>query len=190
MWCEKQLPGQQLSSFFLSTTSQARCWRNESTSAGHDGECSQCKRAAWSCPRATSENKHRNLLPRGAPQLPDLCGLMAAKNLLQQLQLWILIASVYLTLCSDRTSWEEPLNSSTSFLTHSQEISVTVITSTFLFEKKRQKPAALEGLCPPGAFMLVQVGRKAITTWSCDLWIHLNSFKSLSCSWEHYWIPL
>lgn len=58
------------------------------------------------------------------------------------------------------------------------------------FEKKRQKPAALEGLYPPGAFMLVQVSRKAITTWSCDLWIHLKSFKSLSCSWEHYWILL
>lgn len=91
----------------------------ESTSAGHNGKNAQCKRAASSCPRATSERKHWNLLPRGAPQLPDLCGLMVAKNLLQQLQLWILTASGCLTLYSDRTSWDEPLNSSASFLTHS-----------------------------------------------------------------------
>lgn len=52
----------------------------ESTSAEHSEKYSQCKRAAWSCPRASSESKHWRLLPWGAPQLPDLCGLMAAKN--------------------------------------------------------------------------------------------------------------
>lgn len=38
--------------------------------------------------------------------------------------------------------------------------------------------------------MLLYVSRKAITTWSSDLRIHLNSFKSLHCSWKCYWIPL
>lgn len=170
------LPGQQLSSFFLAPY------------LSQDAEGIHLSRTRWelftmqkSClilPKSHFWKQTLEPPPRRRSSAPWPLWPNGCQNLLQQLQLWILTVSGCLTLCSDRTSWEEPLNSSTSLLTHSWEISVTAMTSTCLFEKKRQKPAALGGLYPPGAFLLVQVSRKAITTWSLTCEFTSTAFKA------------
>lgn len=140
------LPGQQLCSFFLAPH------------PSQDAEGIHISRTWWEVFRMQKSclilpeshfGKHWNLLPRGAPQLPDLCGLMAAKNLLQQFQLWILTASGCLWLCSDRT--EPP---GRSHWTPQPPSWPTVrrflwLLSPALIFLKRQKTAALGGLSPP-----------------------------------------
>lgn len=149
---------------FPSTISQPGCWRNHLSRTRW--ELFTMQKSCLILPKSHFWKQTLEPPPQRRSSAPWPLWPNGCQNLLQQLQLWILTVSGCLTLCSDRTSWEEPLNSSTSLLTHSWEISVTAITSTCLFEEKRQKPAALGGLYPPGAFMLVQVSRKAITTWS------------------------
>lgn len=131
----------------------------------------------------------------------NLQSLIVAKNLLQTAtfkQLWIFLASAGLSSYFDtiRNCTNLPGGSVQllSLLTHSSEdclwLKQLSLVLIFLFANKREKTATLGGLYPSSVFMLVYISRKAITTCSFDLWIHLNSFKSLLCSWKHYWTLL